>query len=252
MSASTNLNNRLTFHGSRDAPVRCVFTIMAIKSFTTLSLATVVGCLASALVAAPAQSADLPNVPGLYTEVGPERAFSWAGGYVGVQAGAGQLVGRVTSGSRKTFKKASFAGGVYAGYNWQVSRVILGLEGDLTYLGHKKSFTHASLGRVKARNNWSVGVKGRIGLPFDSFMPYLSAGVSASDYKLTANNVTKKTTNISLNLGAGAEYALTDQIRLRADYSINGVNRMKKRFGNANVKSEAANHRLMVGLNYSF
>ncbi len=83
-------------------------------------------------------------------------------------------------------------------------------------------------------------------------MPYLSAGLSVSDFELRANGTKKDTTNLSLNLGAGVEYALSDQVHLRADYSINGLNDMRKNFGGTSVKSQAASHRLMVGLSYHF
>ena len=227
-------------------------TIMAIKTISSLILAALSGCLIAALVPAPAISADMPDMPGLYSFAGPDYKLTFEGAYAGLQLGAGQMAGKVTSTTSKEFDKGGFAGGLYAGYNWQFSRVMLGVEGDITYRGNDKSFNHASLGKVKARNNWSAGLKGRVGLPIDRFMPYLSAGLTAADYRLSANGASKDTTNFSINFGGGMEYAISDKVHLRADYSINGLNYMKDDFAGIPVKSEAASHRLMLGVSYHF
>ncbi|WP_180967012.1 outer membrane protein [Cohaesibacter celericrescens] len=225
---------------------------MALTSISFLPITTLSGCLIAAIIPASAISADMPSMPGLYSDAGPAPRLTWEGSYMGLQIGAGQMGGEITSTTKTEFDKGGFAGGLYAGHNWQVSNFVLGLEADLTYMGNKKSFSHATLGTVKAQNNWSTSLKGRVGLPIDRFMPYLSAGVTAADYKLTANGVSKTTTNASINLGAGVEYALSDQVHLRADYSLNGLNAMKKNFAGTQVKSEAASHRLMLGVSYSF
>ena len=227
-------------------------THMALNSISSLTLAAISGCLIASFIPASAFSADMPDVPGLYSAAGPAPHFSWQGGYVGAQIGAGQMGGRVTSGTRKKFDEGGVAAGIYGGYNWEISRFVLGLEADLTHMGNEKKFNHASLGKVTAKSNWSAGLKGRVGLPIDRFMPYLSAGLTASDYELKANGVTKKSNNVSLSLGAGMEYALSDKVHLRADYSLNGLNSSSENFGGTRIKSEAAEHRLMLGLSYHF
>ncbi len=225
---------------------------MALSSTSSLALAAAAGCLVASFLPMHARSADLPDMPGLYSPQGPAHQLRWEGGYVGAQIGGGHLFGEVKASGSKDYVKGGAAGGVYAGYNWQMSRAVLGLEGDFIDLGHKKTFNHATLGTVKARNNWSAGLKARVGLPIDRFMPYLSAGVSLADFELSANGTKKDSTNLSLNFGAGVEYAMSDKIHLRADYSINGVNDMRKNFGGTSVKSEAGSHRLMVGVSYHF
>ena len=231
---------------------RCVMDKMALNTKCYLTLAAIAGCVTVAFIAGRAHAADLPNVPGLYSEPGSAAGLTWAGSYAGLQIGAGQMAGEATSNTKSKYDRGGFAGGIYAGHNWEMSRFVLGLEADLTYLGHKKSFSHSTLGHVKVQNNWSAGLKGRIGLPIDRFMPYLSAGMTASDFKMTANGTRKESANLSINLGAGLEYALSDKMHLRADYSLNGLSHDTENFGGANVKSEAAAHRLMLGISYNF
>ncbi|SNZ05415.1 outer membrane protein [Cohaesibacter gelatinilyticus] len=198
-------------------------------------------------------AADLPSMPGLYDPSGPKPQFSWEGAYVGAQIGAGLLASEVKSGgAKRTLKDGSAAGGVYAGYNWQFSRFVLGLETDVNLNANKKTGTVGSLGNVSTKTSWSAGIKGRVGLPIDRFMPYLSLGVAASDYQLTAKGQRKKTNVASLTLGAGLEYALTDKIHLRADYSIRGLDNKTRNFAGTAVKNTAGSQQLMMGLSYKF
>lgn len=215
-------------------------------------MAALCGCLVASFIPSAALPADMPNLQGFFSPEGPTPSFSWAGSYAGVQVGGGQMAGEIKATSKKTFDDGGFAGGIYAGHNWEVSRFVLGIEGDLTYLGNKKKFDHASLGKMTAKNNWRAELKGRVGLPIDRFMPYLSGGLAVSDYTLSSATTKKDETNLSLSVGAGVEYALSDQLRLRADYSLSGLDHTKHNFGSTRVKSEAASHILMLGVSYAF
>src|SRR5207244_2073699 len=68
---------------------------------------------------------------------------------------------------------SSVTGGFTAGYNWQVSHAVLGLEGDINYFGFKGSATGSALypccaptgftvsSQVSA--DWLATIRGRIG-----------------------------------------------------------------------------------------
>jgi opacity protein-like surface antigen len=70
-------------------------------------------------------------------------------------------------------------GGVYGGYNWQVGRSILGVEGDYTFLNRNRgdsqpelaTFPGATNGgsfmQMNASNHWLASVRGRIGWTLD-------------------------------------------------------------------------------------
>lgn len=216
------------------------------------SMAILLATMTNGAMAADLPSAA-PSVPGLYAPSGPAPQLSWEGAYVGAQIGAGLLASEIKSGaSKRTLKDGGVAGGVYAGYNWQFSRFVLGLEADVSLNNNKKTGTVGALGSVTTKTSWSAGLKGRVGLPIDRFMPYLSVGVAASDYHITANGQKKKTNVASLTLGGGLEYAVTDRLNLRADYSIRGLGNKTRSFGGTSVKSTAASQQLMIGLSYKF
>lgn len=63
---------------------------------------------------------------------------SWAGPYIGAQAGylaAGSDIAGPGSGEFHLFDLKGFTGGVMAGYGKQWGRVVGGLEGDINFVG---------------------------------------------------------------------------------------------------------------------
>lgn len=179
--------------------------------------------------------------------------FDWRGGYVGAAAGISDTGTRVTAGgSRTTKSRLDAAFSVFGGYNWQVSRVILGVEGELAYLGREAKGNHASLGRFTSKSTWSAALKGRVGLPIGRFMPYLSAGLAATGQTFTANGVKDKAVGVGPTFGAGLEVAMTNKVRVRADYSLTGILDTTMRFGGTSTRRQSANHRLMIGVSYAF
>lgn len=179
--------------------------------------------------------------------------FSWAGSYAGVEVGPSQTVTDVKSGgAKKAIDRMDAAFGLFAGHNWQFDRVVVGVEANAAYLGGEAKGTHPTLGDVKTRAAWTGAVKGRVGMAFGRVLPYLSAGVAVSDHEIKANGGKASAAGIGLVLGAGAEYAATDRVHLRADYSLTGVMDTKDRLGGASVSRVSGNHRLMLGLSYAF
>ncbi|MCV6547842.1 MAG: outer membrane beta-barrel protein [Cohaesibacter sp.] len=209
--------------------------------------------LTGLLAVNPALASDLPKLDGLYSVKGPKPKFSWYGPYVGAQLGAGLLVSQTKSGkTKKTVTAGGLNGGLYAGYNWQMAGVIFGLEADIKSNRFKKSATIGSLGTVTSKTNWSTGLKGRIGLPVDRFMPYVSLGLEVGDYHLIAKGQKKKSNMASLTLGGGVEYALNDRVNIRADYTAKGLHNKSYNFSGTTFKNTAGSHQLMVGISYKF
>ncbi|WP_209000083.1 outer membrane protein [Pannonibacter tanglangensis] len=184
----------------------------------------------------------------------PRKKSPFEGAYFGVEAGASSSATRTEFGStKKTMSRVDAAFGAFAGYNWQVSRVVLGVEGSATYLGSQYKGQVAGLGQVKASSPWSLGLRGRIGLPIDNFMPYLSLGLAATEHSYQVQGFkAKKGINIGTTVGAGLEVALTDNLRARADYTLSAIAADKHTFGGRKVKDYSANHRLMLGVAYAF
>jgi len=179
--------------------------------------------------------------------------FDWRGGYAGISTGVSDTGTRVTAaGSRTTKSRLDAAFSVFGGYNWQVSRVVLGVEGELAYLGREAKGNHAALGRFTSKSTWSAALKGRVGLPIGRFMPYLSAGLAATGQTFTANRVKDKAVGVGPTFGAGLEVAMTNKVRVRADYSLTGILDTTMRFGGTSTRRQSANHRLMIGVSYAF
>lgn len=209
-------------------------------------------CAAIGLLIGTAKAADLSDWSAGDFNLSQGRN-PWTGGYAGAEVGVSQTANEATSGgSKKEFDRMDAAFGLFAGYNWQVSRVILGVEGAATYLGSLDTATHVTLGTIKGGSRWSASVKGRVGLPIGRVMPYLSAGLAMTDYTFKANGATQNSIGIGPVLGAGLDVAVTDRLRLRADYSLTGIIDDTASFNGTRVKQEAGNHRLMLGLSYGF
>lgn len=185
--------------------------------------------LASTVVVFAAHSANAADAI-VYQEPAPvvvAPVFSWAGGYIGGQIGYGWGSSKFynSDGSDKV-KPDGFLGGVYAGYNFDTgSNFILGIDGDVTFNGLKKSerFTDA-LGdySFESKLRTSGAVRARVGIAYDRFMPYLAGGVAFGDIKnsLTVNGDTysHSKTRTGWTVGGGFDYAATDNVIMRLEY----------------------------------
>jgi len=184
----------------------------------------------------------------------PAPARIWAGPYAGVELGLSQTASEAKAGGAKTdFDRTDAAFGLFAGYNWEVARFVLGIEAGGAYIGGDGKGTLAGVGRVKGGSQWTASFRGRAGLPLGSFMPYLSAGLAATDYTFEANGEKKSDVQLGPVIGAGVEMALHQNWKVRADYSLTGIHgKTKSDFNGTRIERNAANHRLMLGVSRSF
>ena len=159
------------------------------KNSTLIVLTTaIVGAI---LGTGSAYAADLP----VKAAVVVAPAASWAGFYIGANAGAGSAEGTYTlapggcfltgvcgGGAAlnplRTFTEDNlntfFVGGAQAGYNWQAGNFVYGLEGDINYNGwnDNTAFLYALAAplvgtfttAVNTKLNWFGTVRGRIGV----------------------------------------------------------------------------------------
>ncbi|WP_299480989.1 outer membrane beta-barrel protein [uncultured Roseibium sp.] len=211
-------------------------------------LCTVLGVLMSGAYGADLNSSEQPTM-GIFAS----GHALWAGPYLGFEGGIAQTVTDVKANNRtEELSHVNAAFGLYGGYNWEVSRVVLGVEAAASYLGGTEKGDHPTLGPVEARASWTAAAKARAGLPIGNFMPYLSAGIAATEHSLTANGKEETSVSIGPVVGAGLEVALKDRWRVRADYSLTGIIDDTSRFGGADVERMSGNQRLMLGISRSF
>ncbi len=178
-------------------------------------------CVAFAPAMALAQSAQ-PMRGGLPT---------WSGPYFGLQVGVastsfGYGVSHPlfsTSGDRSS---TDFNFGAHAGVNGQIGMFVFGGEADIERLDGSRAFS-ATLAGVNFAGSadapWIGTLRARAGFSFDRFLVYGTGGIAATraTFKASATNLfTNEVSNyfVGLALGAGVEYALTNNITARVEY----------------------------------
>jgi outer membrane immunogenic protein len=192
-----------------------------------------------AVLAQGAFAADLPTMKGPPPAPVPPAAFSWTGFYVGGNIGGMWSRDGVVDldpnhygmipGNANTLSPVGIVGGVQAGYNYQISSVVLGVEGDLDFSSAKGSFRFLdSPGAPYSIHSTSLpffgDIRARAGVAFDRFLPYVTGGVVFADVK---NSFVDPSWGFSLNrggsatgwtVGGGAEYAIDNHWSVKAEY----------------------------------
>jgi outer membrane immunogenic protein len=180
------------------------------------------GCFAVvAFFAAPcAGAADLSLAP-LYKAPPAEvtQAYNWTGFYFGANGGGGW--GHSFWSAQPT--GVGLAGGQVggtAGYNWQIGKAVLGIEGDIDWSGLQGTGTSATCPLdCTTSDSWLSTVRGRVGYAFDRFMPYVTGGLAVGDIRAaTPGLVGGTSSNAGWTIGAGLEVALPGNWSAKAEY----------------------------------
>ncbi|WP_089025724.1 outer membrane protein [Bradyrhizobium mercantei] len=210
--------------------------------------------------ASAASAADLSERS--WTKAPPlvAAAFNWSGFYAGVNVGGAWYDGgNIATSSNvasilppaniilvpaSNSNQAGVTAGGLVGYNYQVDRVVLGLEADFNYVDLKStrngSITVALPGGVTGSFNptntskidWFGTVRGRIGfVPAERLLIYATGGLAYGEVKTSIVHSQAFSTGLSRlwlgdnsdvrvgwTAGGGAEYAFTNNWTLRAEY----------------------------------
>lgn len=179
------------------------------------------------LVAVATASALAADAPGRYMPPprGPAYVpfFSWNGFYVGINAGYGfgqsSWTNNITGLTTGNFDINGGLIGGTAGYNVQLSSVVVGVEADLGWSGIKGSTTTNCAGvPCETSANWLGTARGRIGYAFDRFLPYFTAGAAFGSVEATRGGGSAKDTQIGWTIGAGLEYAFLSNWSAKFEY----------------------------------
>ncbi|QPC92054.1 outer membrane protein [Mesorhizobium sp. INR15] len=192
--------------------------------------------LATVLLLAPAGIAAAAD-----TGLPVSATYNWSGGYIGAQAGYGWGDARVG----QTFAPGSFDGygwgygslsggfgGLFAGYMKQFdSGLVLGIEGDYSFANLKDTTGYQALGVDDPAFGGvleldAIGsVRLRAGYAMDRWLPFVTGGLAVARYKHTTVDLPSgaayadaEDTVTGYTLGAGAEYAVTDNWVVRGEY----------------------------------
>lgn len=221
-------------------------------------LITATTALTMAAMSAVAHAGDIGLAP---------SSYDWSGGYVGVNAGAAINTSEFNSSYKYTgtdvfppgdttpdiidamgtsvdSSQTVFTGGINAGYNWQISNVVLGLEGDFNYLDFSTKthrnisgdidqvFTDPSTSATdtfRLEGDWYGTVRGRLGYSVNSLLFYGTGGLAygklSAKESVNASNDGEYATwsgsnegwRLGWTVGAGVEYGV-DRWVLGAEY----------------------------------
>jgi outer membrane immunogenic protein len=210
-------------------------------------------------------------------------AYDWNGFYVGVNAGYGGGLfehpfeldfGPVLPGTIDV-TAGGFVGGVQAGFNAQMDSILFGIEADIQGstidgrvsldidLGGGDTFD-ADAGTSL---DWFATLRPRLGLVNDRFVVYATGGLAMGETtsSITANFNVAPIFDASITndrfgwtIGAGIEYALTDNITFKTEYlytDLGSEEIVNLDLGGGDtftMDSAVAFHVVRAGLNFQF
>jgi outer membrane immunogenic protein len=225
-----------------------------------------------------ASAADLPRKTVAPVYVQPVPIFTWTGFYVGInggyifEGGKSQVTGFGSSGGLKTMGDGFTVGGTL-GYNYQINNFVVGLETDLNYVDLGKRVTTnfgAFSGTVSQDMSYLGTVRGRLGVAFDRVLIYGTGGLAYGNQEARTNITglggsfagSKDSTRFGYTLGAGVEYAISNNWSVKAEYlyyDLGKVNYAAPQIAGAPVaggfgttKAENRGNLVRAGLNYRF
>jgi outer membrane immunogenic protein len=242
------------------------------------------GLVMSAIVASgPALSADMP----LKAPYAAPAGYDWSGTYIGGILGGGWATNDVSDPGLgivgallgvpvvQTTKSNGFIGGAEVGTNYQIGKLVVGLEADWTGGDIKgtssSNFAAGLINRsIGANTTWTGTVATRIGIAHDNWLVYGKAGSAFEHTNFTDNwtavglplfSGTGSSTRTGWMTGAGVEWAFASNWSVKAEYNyldfgthaetINGtlVGVVPASFG---IQNEQHINQVKVGLNWRF
>jgi outer membrane immunogenic protein len=156
-----------------------------------------------------ASAADLPART--YTKAPApvvDPSYNWSGFYIGGNVGgawgrsdfdflpAGRwspaAASQLSQDGVARLNTSNVSGGVQGGYNWQINRVVFGLEGDIQYVGLRKTNTFTQNGPLTTvttpyiftetvNSDWLATIRGRVGVTVDHILFYGTGGLAIVD-----------------------------------------------------------------------
>ncbi len=224
------------------------------------------------VLATGATAADLPGRRAAPSPIfTPAPVFSWTGLYAGVQVGyAGSRFNQTEynagfpTGFQASWRGSGIVGGGHLGYNWQMSSVVLGLEGDIegsSVRGTVLSPSAAAGGFDSSaiRSGIRGSLRGRIGFAIDRFMVYATGGLAVANFRNSVGSPfvteTVNTTRPGYTVGGGVAYAF-GQWSLRAEYRYSDFGNLNQTsvvaFPGFNYRTRVNDHSGRIGLSYHF
>lgn len=158
----------------------------------------------------------------------PPSVFDWTGPYAGIQAGYGWG----NTGYEEPFANTGlnafdtnpngFFGGVFVGYNWQITPWVFGVEADINYAAIDDRQQIGPANFLETHVDWFGSARARAGIAADRALIFATAGVAFAHHEevqeFAATRAAESDSVVGWTAGAGIEYAFTDQLAARVEY----------------------------------
>lgn len=233
------------------------------------------GLLLAVSTVGVAHAADMP------VKANPvSRVYDWSGFYVGANAGYGfganpvvQSFASASDGTNQpSLSPAGWFGGVQAGYNFQMSNLVVGIEGDFQAGAQRDSICFDFCGVLTFQDSqrlpWFATVRGRLGYAAGPVLFYATGGAAFTKVETSLSGfdgMTPKTTSGNFSdsksgwtIGGGVEAALWGNWTAKAEYlylDFGHVTHAIPDTGNGQpvtFGNPVRDHIVRAGLNYRF
>lgn len=182
---------------------------------------------------------------------GTASASSMAGYYAGAFVGGGMTSESFTGFVNGTSDGDEYNLGLYAGALAQSGNMLFGGELELS-----TSIGENSINNIDLNLQSTMAGRARVGLlANDRTMLYGSFGLASSAVEISGNgsNLTQDVDIVGYQLGAGAEFMISNQMYLRGEYMYtNYFDEMLPSSIVSNSEYDLVTHQIRVGLGYRF
>lgn len=198
--------------------------------------------------ASPAVAADLvePAPEPVVEEVA--TSYDWSGKYIGIHKGGSWLDSDFKfQGENDSENFNGFMIGAFAGYNFTFDNFVVGVEGDINYNWVDERYRAVGL-RGDVGTDVAGSLRARLGYSIDRTLIYATGGWAATNGFVERGNNDKDKTFNGWTLGAGVDWAFTDNIFIRGEYRFTDYN--DKTFKGLEVDLDQ--HQAVIGVAYKF
>jgi outer membrane immunogenic protein len=224
----------------------------------------------TALALCAAQAADLPAAPPPMVPAAPvvyaPQVYNWSGIYFGGHVGGAYANSSwsdpITGTSNDDFNTWGFLGGAQLGANYQINRLVLGVEGDWSWTSITNKGTDSIGDALNTDVQWTSTVAGRVGAAFDRLLVYGKGGLALAQDQSTLTDVAGNASTDTLlrtgwTAGAGLEYAIDNNWSAKIEYDYLGFGSQAMNFTTPVVGTVTSNTSLNVqeikaGINFRF
>ncbi len=183
------------------------------------------GLVLLSVVSGSAMAADLSRAPApVFKAPMIAPVYNWNGFYLGINGGGGWGRSRFDFPfSGTTTGNFNTSGGLFggtAGFNWQSSALVFGVEGDGDWANIKGSSACPGAGfTCTTSDSWLATARARLGYAANEWLFYVTGGGAFGDVKMAVTAFPGQTVNKSgWTAGGGIEYGFAPNWSVKVEY----------------------------------